>query len=57
MRVLGRHHGHGWKSLEEKRLKNERRQWIGGQEVGLKEIMIYLPRTMGTAGKQQWRDL
>lgn len=47
--------GRVWKSKEfEKKRKQE---WRGGQEVGLKEIMMYLLRTMGTAGQQQWCDL
>lgn len=53
MRVLGRHHGHGWKGLEEQRLEKKMKMKGGmereGQEVGLREIMMYLLQTMGTA--------
>ncbi len=67
MRVLGRHHGHDRRGLEEQELfffpKNKKKKekgkerWREGWEVGLRDIMMYLHQTMGTAGRQQRYDL
>ena len=46
--------GRVWKSDG---FEKRKEGWRGGQEVILKEIMMYLLPTMGTAGRQQWDDL